>query len=326
MKQVLVSVIVPVYKAEVYLHRCVDSLLSQTMKDFEILLIDDGSPDKSGVICDEYASKDDRIRVFHKENGGVASARQLGIENVKGEYTIHADPDDWVEPTMLEELYSKAKKENADMVICDYYEDVCGRIEIKKLNLSNLDPHFLLKKLLQQELHGSTCNKLIRSSCYNRYNVRFPDNIIRWEDLFVICNFLIYPIKIVYLDRAFYHYDLMINSNSIVRKPTIQGLMSQIYFCDYFSKNLDNKKFGDDLYQSKKSTKELAWVSQLLSDKEIIDLYPEINERYLSEKNISPLHVGLSIFLRGHSRLGRCVFICYGFISKIVSKLYRIVK
>ena len=118
-----VSVIVPVYKAEKYLQRCVDSLLAQTFTDFELLLIDDGSPDRSGEICDEYAAADSRVRVFHKVNGGVSSARQCGMDNATGEYTIHADPDDWVEPIMLKELYVKAKEENADMVFCNYYWD-----------------------------------------------------------------------------------------------------------------------------------------------------------------------------------------------------------
>ena len=84
MKNPLVSIIVPVYKAEQWLHRCIDSILAQTMPDFELLLINDGSPDKSGEICDEYAAKDSRIRVFHKENGGVSSARNLGLDNAKG--------------------------------------------------------------------------------------------------------------------------------------------------------------------------------------------------------------------------------------------------
>ena len=106
-----ISIIVPVYKAENYIHRCIKSLLSQTFTDFEILLINDGSPDKSGEICDEYAKSDKRIRVFHKENGGVSSARQCGIDNARGEYTIHVDPDDWVDPRMLEELYLKAVEE-----------------------------------------------------------------------------------------------------------------------------------------------------------------------------------------------------------------------
>ena len=115
-----ISVIVPVYKAEDYLHRCVDSILVQTFTDFELILVDDGSPDGSGVLCDKYAQIDKRVKVIHKENGGVASARQCGIDNACSEYTIHADPDDWVEPNMLEELYNKAKESKADMVICDF--------------------------------------------------------------------------------------------------------------------------------------------------------------------------------------------------------------
>lgn len=112
-----ISIIVPVYKAEKYIHKCIDSILAQTFANFEILLINDGSPDKSGKICDEYAKKDKRVRVFHKENGGVSLARQLGNDNATGEYTIHADPDDWIEPNMLEELYAKAVEDDADMEI-----------------------------------------------------------------------------------------------------------------------------------------------------------------------------------------------------------------
>lgn len=107
-----ISVIVPVYNAEKYLHRCVDSILSQTFTDFEVLLINDGSTDTSGVICDEYAQKDARVRVFHKENGGVSSARNVGIKNMRGLYSIHVDSDDWVEPSYLKDLYSCAKVEN----------------------------------------------------------------------------------------------------------------------------------------------------------------------------------------------------------------------
>ena len=96
-----VSVIVPVYKAEAYLHRCVDSLLAQTFQDYEILLIDDGSPDRSGEICDEYAKMDKRIRVFHKENGGVSSARNIGLDNAQGEWVAFVDADDWVDRDYL---------------------------------------------------------------------------------------------------------------------------------------------------------------------------------------------------------------------------------
>ena len=325
----LVSVIVPVYKAEKWLHRCVDSILAQTMEDFELLLIDDGSPDRSGEICDEYAAKDSRVRVFHKENGGVSSARQVGIDNALGEYTIHADPDDWVESTMLEELYAKAKVDDADMVICDYYEYTKKGEYLRNLKLENLEPSYLLKKMLREELHGSTCNKLIRRSCYCKYNIKFPLNISLWEDLFVICNFLRYPINISYLSKGFYHYDMVINENSIVRKPTMQSLRSQMNFIDYFSNVLDCKEYGDEFYKCKLSIKSLAWKSRLLSDKEAIELYSEINERYITEvrsyikktKNLPSFLIGLSITLKGYPRFGRFIYYLLSWLKPKLRKL-----
>ena len=133
-----ISVIVPVYKAEKYMHRCVDSILAQTFTNFELILVDDGSPDGSGTLCDQYAQKDNRVKVIHKENGGVASARQCGIDNATGEYTIHADPDDWVEPNMLQELYNKAKELDADMVICDFYVDTENERVYRTQNVSSI--------------------------------------------------------------------------------------------------------------------------------------------------------------------------------------------
>lgn len=210
-----ISVIVPVYKAEKYLHRCVDSILAQTFIDFEVLLIDDGSPDRSGEICDEYAVKDPRVRVFHKENGGVSSARQSGIDNAQGEYTIHADPDDWVEPNMLEELYAKAKEDDADMVICDYYVNNVERQIYEKQEPSGLGHETVLCELFQQ-LHGSCCNKLVKRACYIKYNVQFDIELSFCEDLYFHACLLKNNIKISYLSEAFYHYDQIINSNSIV--------------------------------------------------------------------------------------------------------------
>lgn len=102
-----ISVIVPVYNAEKYLHRCIDSILNQTFPDFELLLIDDGSKDQSGEICDEYAKKDSRVKVFHKENGGVSSARNVGIDNAVGEYICFCDSDDWVEKTWLLSFFER---------------------------------------------------------------------------------------------------------------------------------------------------------------------------------------------------------------------------
>lgn len=204
--QTKISVIVAVYNAEAYLHRCVDSLLAQTFRDFEILLINDGSLDKSGEICDAYALKDSRVHVFHKENEGVSAARQLGIEQACGIYSIHADSDDWVEPLMLEGLYNKAIKEDADLVICDYLVETARGTKYKKCEPTSFDHKQVLKELFQQ-LHGSCCNKLIKLACYKKYNVSFPKNLNHGEDAITWILLLQHPLKITYLAQAYYHYD-----------------------------------------------------------------------------------------------------------------------
>ena len=107
----LISVIVPVYKVEPYLHRCVDSILSQTFTDFELILIDDGSPDNCGTICDEYAARDSRIRVVHQENKGLPAARNAGLNVACGEYIASCDSDDYWEPNLLETVYQTAENE-----------------------------------------------------------------------------------------------------------------------------------------------------------------------------------------------------------------------
>ena len=210
-----ISVIVPVYKAERYLHKCVDSLLAQTFTDFEVILVDDGSPDRSGELCDEYAHRDSRVQVIHKENGGVSSARQCGMDHARGEYTIHADPDDWVEPTMLEELYRKAREEDADMVICDFYED-CGRKEHYIQQRPSLLDIAVVQRELFQQLHGSCWNKLVRRTCYSRFDVSFPLELSYCEDLYVNVCLLAHPIRVTYLHKAFYHYVRGENGNSLV--------------------------------------------------------------------------------------------------------------
>lgn len=112
------SIIVPVYKTEKYLPKCIDSILAQTFTDFELILIDDGSPDRCGEICDEYAAKDDRIIVIHQKNQGVSAARNAGLDIAKGEYIGFVDSDDWIEPEMYEMLWGIAKERNTQVVAC----------------------------------------------------------------------------------------------------------------------------------------------------------------------------------------------------------------
>ena len=121
----MVSIIVPVYKSKDTLKRCVESLLAQTVEDTEMILVDDGSPDGSGELCDKLAEEDSRIRVIHKENGGVSSARNVGIEAAKGDYLLFADSDDYVEQDMVEKLLSGIG--NDDIAICGFHHHYQGR-------------------------------------------------------------------------------------------------------------------------------------------------------------------------------------------------------
>lgn len=228
-----ISIICPVYNVQEFLQKCVDSIVVQSFRDWELILVDDGSPDESGRICDEYAAKDERIRVIHKTNGGVSSARQTGLEAAKGEYIIHADPDDWTEPTMLEDLYTKAKAENADVVICDYFINRGKRQTYAKQEPTSLEPKRVLKELFQQLL-GSCWNKLVRQACYNRYDIKFPVGINYCEDLLVCVQLFIHnDIKIAYLPKAFYHYRM--NENSITHRLTrknYEGLLKYLDMLD----------------------------------------------------------------------------------------------
>ena len=115
-----ISVIVPVYQVEAYLPQCIDSILAQTFRDFELILVDDGSQDRSGAICDEYAGRDERVRVLHKENGGLSDARNAGLEQANGDYFLFVDSDDFIAPMMLERLYAGAQREGADLAICNF--------------------------------------------------------------------------------------------------------------------------------------------------------------------------------------------------------------
>ena len=252
-----VSIITPVYKAEKYLCKCIESIIAQSFQDWELLLIDDGSPDESGKICDYYGEKDSRIRVFHKDNGGVSSARQYGLDNATGDYVIHVDPDDWVESDMLEALLAIAIKENADMVICDFFVNH-GECQIySKQCPSSLDHNTVLCELFQQ-LHGSCWNKFVRRTCYSNFNISFPQNFSFCEDLYVNASLLIHNLNISYLPKAFYHYVTDINENSIVHKYD-----EKIQQEDMLLFSSINKLLTDNISAQSLARKKMAYIITL---------------------------------------------------------------
>lgn len=211
-----ISVIVPIYNSEKYLQRCIDSILAQTYTNIELLLIDDGSTDKSGIICDQYAQTDNRIKVFHKKNGGVASTRQLGIEKAMGEYSIHVDSDDWIETKMLEEMYKSITRQQADVLISDFYDDKNGITIYNKQHTSKTSSTDILKEILKRNLFGALWHKLIRHSLYKEYNIHFIPNINYCEDVLILAQLLQQNIKVAFLHKAYYHYCHQ-NQNSITK-------------------------------------------------------------------------------------------------------------
>lgn len=267
-----ISVIVPVYNAEGYIHRCVDSLLQQTYSNFEIILVDDGSPDGSGAICDEYAQKDSRVKVIHKENGGVASARQLGIDNAKGEYTIHADPDDWVEPTMLEQLCNKAKATDADMVICDFWVDCEQQNIYRTQQPTSNSADAVLDDLLFNRMHGALWNKLIKRDCYSKFKVSFVAGLNYCEDYLVCVKLLQRGIKVAYLNKAFYHYDQIVNSNSITRNYTLKIYRQRVLFIDELKRVL-NEKYSEGILKNEANVAMECLSYKVLTKKEFKAIY-----------------------------------------------------
>ena len=194
-----ISIIVPVYNVEKYIRRCIDSLISQTFKSIEILLIDDGSTDNSGAICDEYALIDGRIKVVHKRNGGVSSARNVGLDNAAGTYIMFCDPDDYVEPTWCERMYDVMAGTEGDVFFC-----ACGfkRVEAnsgKVINIAN--PVYsnqtvcvplcdALLFIFEHGLFRSVWSSIFRTEKIQDIDLHFDENLSRNEDTLFILQYL----------------------------------------------------------------------------------------------------------------------------------------
>ena len=174
-----ISIIVPIYKAEKYLRKCLESILKQTFTNFELLLIDDGSPDTSGSICDEYAKKDNRIKVYHKENGGVSSARNLGLENAKGKWIAFIDADDWVNQMYLEHLLEGKEYQ---FVVMGYKikGEIFDETEYEVFEKDNLYKYF--ERYVTTQIEGCVWGALLLSDIINKNSIKFDNNLSYGED------------------------------------------------------------------------------------------------------------------------------------------------
>ncbi len=210
-----ISVIVPVYKAERYLEACVQSILNQTYQDFELILIDDGSPDRCGEICDRLANDDDRIIVVHKKNEGVSIARNTGISLARGAYLTFVDSDDSLDAGFLEAAVAGIQNSNADLYISGLFMETWqdGEIVSTVQYQNSRTQVYSVKELLEQRDHdypqicicGPWC-KLYKKSLIDEYKIRFPEQISSGEDTCFVLDVLEHCSTVFFSESCFYHY------------------------------------------------------------------------------------------------------------------------
>lgn len=241
---VLISVIVPVYRVEDYLFRCVDSLVKQTYKNLEIILVDDGSPDRCGELCDDWAKKDARIKVIHKKNGGLSSARNAGLDVCRGEYIIFVDSDDYLADDAIEYMYADIQKTDADISICDFVPfsqkaKSHNTYPKKKFIVSGKDKWNYIVHSKQHDIYGVVTvvqwNKLFKAHIFKK--LRFQNGKVN-EDEFIIADELGLAEKISYNLKPLYYYlqrdDSIIHSFSAKH---FDGIDAYDHRINYFKKH-----------------------------------------------------------------------------------------
>lgn len=219
----LVSIIVPVYKVEKYLNRCINSIINQSYRNLEIILVDDGSPDNCGKVCDEYAEQDKRIKVIHKCNGGLSSARNAGLDIANGDYIYFVDSDDYIDAKLVEDNLNLAIEHNADMVCFNYFE-VRNNYNINELRpcVSDFETNKIIDLFYSRDINPSVWSKFYKKYIWD--NLRFPEGM-NFEDFFVLPFIIEKCNNIVCNDNAYYYYYIS-NVNSITNTT---GKMKALY-------------------------------------------------------------------------------------------------
>ncbi len=238
----LISVIVPVYNISPYINKCIESLIGQTYRELEIILVDDGSTDGSGEICDEYASKDSRIKVIHKPNGGLSDARNHGIDIARGEYLGFVDGDDWIHPQMYETMINVLLRDNADIVACSYerkdesFSDT--HIDAAEFNTRILTGTQALLSI-DDTIQAMAWNKLYRREVFG--GIRYPVGRLN-EDEFVIHELIYGSERIALIDEKYPLYFYTVREKSIMSRltersifDTIDAIKARLDFCKVHS-------------------------------------------------------------------------------------------
>lgn len=284
---VTVSVIIPVYNVELHLHQCLDSIVNQTFKNLEIILVDDGSPDNCGVICDEYASKDDRIIVIHKENEGLSAARNDGIRRASGKWIGFVDSDDWCELDYYEKLIAASDGKTADIVFAGgyyrEYPDKCKKVQVVHGECSYSDREHIEDLRAGITTYGLPWDKLYRTEFLKEYAFSFDQSMHAFEDFLFNFEVLEKAQSVVLFPYIGYHYRqsaCSIANGFNPNKPEINyAFVSRL--CEYASKNGTNEKIEDGINSAAICAIAVAMNSYYLhpaNPKGRAEIYKELSE------------------------------------------------
>lgn len=243
---ILISIIVPIYNVELYLRKCINSIRNQTYKNIEIILVDDGSPDNCGKICDEYKQKDNRIKVIHKKNGGLSEARNYGIEIATGDYILFVDSDDYIANNMCQILLKKAEKYKADIINCSFkevFED--ETYQLSKQLINTKEQVFSNLEMIESYFFDITINTNVvwnklyaRKLFFGEHKIRFPVGKLH-EDNYTVYKLYYYANKVVVIDDVLYYY--LRRSDSITGNPSDKNVI------DKLEAGIDEFAFANDI-------------------------------------------------------------------------------
>ncbi len=324
----LISIIIPVYNVEKYLNRCLISVVNQTYNNLQIIIVDDGSTDNSGTMCDDWAKKDKRIEVVHQENGGLSAARNNGLAKAKGKYVFFVDSDDWISLNMIEKMNAAMLTNNADMVICQYISAYPnGYMNRRKpiYGTQILNTEEALKLLLEdRQISNHVWRKMYKLSLFD--NNLFPINQ-NFEDIYIMSSLFINCKKIVYLDEAYYYY--FQNEKGIVKSVNYKNCR------DYYFATKHSRQIILEKYPNLKQEIDLAtWGNNLiiLNDLKKIELTSQVKEfRKLLIMDCKKLPKNLSLDLEDKLlyfiiRLCPSLYNCFYIIIKIIRKFLKKIK
>lgn len=229
----MISIIIPIYNAEDYIGDCLESIRQQTYKDFEVICVNDGSPDKSAIICQKYADIDNRFILINQKNGGVCSARNTGLSKANGEYICFIDSDDAIEPHYLAELYNLSA--DGSMAICSYTRET-NKLTEKTTKILTFDAHDYIRHVFDEDIeHPNICMMLFKYNIIQKYNLNFHVGCIRNEDTEFYIKYMVHEKKIVFSDYKGYFYRINPCSvmNTGINMKSLTSIEAQERISDY---------------------------------------------------------------------------------------------